>query len=211
MIKIEKNVIAALKNESGIAEIISFPDSGSTSACLELASSLIDENEVSVVFFPNHNVPNPEYVKSIISDKKLSRIIIIQYDIKNITFVIETIEKLAHLAKFFIIDDFYSCILYKNYSLIRDLLKRFRLASKQQNGLICLVNQYRYAIKNNEYDFGGNAQIKSLYSEHITPFIFAQIQVQKDESHNIIMSLLQKKNKKQPAQFSQLLNSLSFS
>ena len=50
--------------------------------------------------------------------------------------------------------------------------------------------------------------MKSLYIEHIRPFLSMRLRVEKDENKNIYLSLIEKQEKKSPDSFLGLLNSL---
>ena len=193
MINIDTNVIKSIKAKPCIVEIVSFPDAGSTSACIKLGAELVEEDKTAAIFFSEFNTPNTEYINKLVEQSKAQQLLTIQYKTDNLYFIPEIIERLAPYVQYFIIDDFYNFILYKNYTFIREFMKRLRSAKTKYSIVVCLVNQFRNVIKTKNYDFNTESDIKSLYFEHLEPFIDTRIVISKDHYNDIYVKLIGEK------------------
>lgn len=209
MIYIDNKILKSIKEKPCIVEIVSFPDAGSTSACIKLASELVEEDKAAAIFFSEFNTPNSEYVNRLVEQSKAKQLLAIQYKADNPYFIPDTIEQLAPYVQYFIIDDFYHFILYKNYTFIREFMKRLR-SSKTRHGItICLVNQIRNVIKTKYYNFNTESEIKSLYFEHLEPFIDSRIGITKSINHDIYVKLIGEKKEEKKCGLSQLLSRIN--
>ena len=193
MINIDTNVIKSIKAKPCIVEIVSFPDAGSTSACIRLGAELVEEDKTAAIFFSEFNTPNTEYINKLVEQSKAQQLLTIQYKTDNLYFIPEIIERLAPYVQYFIIDDFYNFILYKNYTFIREFMKRLRSVKTKYSIVVCLVNQFRNVIKTKNYDFNTESDIKSLYFEHLEPFIDIRIAISKDDYNDIYVNLIGEK------------------
>lgn len=193
MINIDTHVIKSFKTKPCIVEIVSFPDAGSTSACIKLGAELVEEDKAAAFFFSDFNTPNTEYINKLVEQSKARQLLAIRYKADNLYFIPETIERLAPYVEYFIIDDFYNFILYKNYTFIREFMKRLRSAKTKYSIVVCLVNQFRNVIKTKNYDFNTESDIKSLYSEHLELFIDIRIAISKDDYNDIYVKLIGEK------------------
>ena len=209
MIKIDTNLIKKLKNNPCIAEISSFPDAGTTSACIILGSELVEEDKAAAILFSEFNKPNTEYIKKLVDEHKARQLLTIQYKADNTFFIPEIIEHLAPYTQYFIIDDFYSFVLYKNYTFIREFMKRLRSLKTKYNIVICLVNQVRNVIKSKNYNFNTESDIKSLYFEHLEPFVDLRIDVSKDQHNDIYVNLIGEKEEEKASSLAQLLSRIN--
>lgn len=209
MINIDSKVIKSIKERPCIVEIVSFPDAGSTSACIKLGSELVEEDKAAAIFFSEFNKPNTEYINKLVEKSKAQQLLTIEYKADNLYFIPEIIERLASYVQYFIIDDFYNFILYKNYTFIRDFMKRLRISKIKNSIVICLVNQIRNVIKTNNYNFDTESEVKSLYFEHLEPFVDLRIGVSKDEYSNIYVDLIGEKKKEKSCSLSSLLSRIN--
>ena len=206
MIYIDNKILKSIKEKPCIVEIVSFPDAGSTSSCIKLASELVEEDKAAVIFFSEFNTPNSEYINKLVEQSKAKQLLAIQYKADNPYFISDIIERLAPYVQYFIIDDFYHFILYKNYTFIREFMKRLRSSKTRHGIVICLVNQIRNVIKTKNYDFNTELEVKSLYFEHLEPFIDSRIDITKSVNNDIYVKLIGKKKEKKECGFSQLLS-----
>ena len=208
MIIIDNSIITSMKNRPCISEMISFPDAGSTSVCIKLSSELIEENSTAAIFFSEFNTPNTKYINKLIPKNKTQQILTIKYNIDDPFYIPNVIEKLAPYVKYFAIDDFYNFILYKNYTFIREFMKRLRSLKEIYGVSIILVNQFRNVIKTNKYNFDTNDEIKSLYYEHLESFLDIRIGISKDESSNIYVNLIEEKKEEETTALEKLISNL---
>ena len=210
MIVIDDAVVNMLKGDTGVVEISGLPDSGVTSASIKLIDELIREEKdvCAAAMFSSTNTPNLEYLSRLIPSNLKDRFIMLQYEPYSTDFFILTIKRFGPNISYWLIDDFYNLMLYKNYTFIRDFLKGLKLLSKQLGITVFIVNQYRYILPGAGYEFIGDAPTKSLYIEHISPFLCMRLKVQKDKNNNITLNLMEKQKEKSPDSFLKLLNSL---
>ena len=209
MIIIEEQLIDLIKKRPGIIEISGLPDSGVTSGGIKLIQKLIAEEDMCAgAMFSSTNYPNMEYLTRLIPSHLTDKFIVLSYEPSKTDIFIPTIEKFSSNISYWLIDDFYHFLLYRNYTFIRDFLKGLELLSRSYGITIFIVNQYRYIVPSSDYEFVGNTPTKSLYIEHICPFISMRIGVEKDENKNITLRLIEKQKKKSPDSFLGLLNSL---
>lgn len=206
MINIDSKVIKSIKEQPCIVEIVSFPDAGSTSACIKLGSELVEEDKAAAIFFSEFNKPNTEYINKLVEKSKAQQLLTIEYKADNLYFIPEIIERLAPYARYFIIDDFYNFILYKNYTFIREFMKRLRSSKTKYSTVVCLVNQIRTVIKTKNYDFNTASEVKSLYFEHLESFVDLRVGVSKDEYSDIYVKLIGEKKEEKVCGLSQLLS-----
>ena len=206
MINIDSKVIKSIKERPCIVEIVSFPDAGSTSACIKLGSELVEEDKTAAIFFSEFNKPNTEYINKLVEKSKAQQLLTIEYKADNLYFIPEIIERLAPYVRYFIIDDFYNFILYKNYTFIREFMKRLRSSKTKYSTVVCLVNQIRTVIKTKNYDFNTASEVKSLYFEHLESFVDLRVGVSKDEYSDIYVKLIEKKKEEKVCGLSQLLS-----
>lgn len=206
MINIDSKVIKSIKERPCIVEIVSFPDAGSTSACIKLGSELVEEDKTAAIFFSEFNKPNTEYINKLVEKSKAQQLLTIEYKADNLYFIPEIIERLAPYARYFIIDDFYNFILYKNYTFIREFMKRLRSSKTKYSTVVCLVNQIRTVIKTKNYDFNTASEVKSLYFEHLESFVDLRVGVSKDEYSDIYVKLIGEKKEEKVCGLSQLLS-----
>lgn len=210
MIVIDDAVVNMLKSDTGVVEISGLPDSGVTSASIKLIDELIREEKdvCAAAMFSSTNTPNREYLSRLIPSNLKDRFIMLQYEPYSTDFFIPTIKRFGPNISYWLIDDFYNFMLYKNYTFIRDFLKGLKLLSKQLGITVFIVNQYRYILPGTGYEFIGDAPTKSLYIEHISPFLCMRLKVEKDKNNNITLNLMEKQKEKSPDSFLKLLNSL---
>lgn len=206
MINIDSKVIKSIKERPCIVEIVSFPDAGSTSACIKLGSELVEEDKTAAIFFSEFNKPNTEYINKLVEKSKAQQLLTIEYKADNLYFIPEIIERLAPYVRYFIIDDFYNFILYKNYTFIREFMKRLRSSKTKYSTVVCLVNQIRTVIKTKNYDFNTASEVKSLYFEHLESFVDLRVGVSKDEYSDIYVKLIGEKKEEKVCGLSQLLS-----
>ena len=209
MIIIEEPLIELIKKRPGIIEISGLPDSGVTSGGIKLIQKVIDKEEMCAgAIFSSTNYPNMEYLTRLIPSHLTDKFIVLSYEPSKTDIFIPTIEKFGSDISYWLIDDFYHFLLYRNYTFIRDFMKGLELLSRRLCITIFIVNQYRYIIPAKNYEFVGDSHMKSLYIEHIRPFLSMRLRVEKDENKNIYLSLIEKQEKKSPDSFLGLLNSL---
>ena len=209
MIIIEKQLIALIKKRPGIIEISGLPDSGVTSGGIKLIQKMIDKEEMCAgAMFSSTNFPNMEYLTQLIPSSLTNKFIVLTYDPSNSDIFIPTIERFGSDISYWLIDDFYHFLLYRNYTFIRDLMKGLDSLSRRVGITIFIVNQYRYIVPASDYKFVGDNQTKSLYIEHISPFLSMRLEAAKDNNKNIRLNLIEKQEKKSPDSFLGLLNSL---
>ena len=209
MIKIDLNLIETIKNNPCIAEISSFPDAGTTSACIMLGSELIEEDKAAAILFSEFNTPGTEYINKLVKQSKAPQLLTIQYRADNTFFIPEIIGRLAPYTQYFIIDDFYNFILYKNYTFIREFMKRLRSLKQEYGIVICFVNQIRNVIRTDNYTFNTDSDIKSLYFEHLEPFVDLRIVVSKDQHNDIYVNLIGEKKEEKASGLGQLLSRIN--
>lgn len=209
MIIIEKRIADSIKNSPGLIEIAGFPDNGATSAGVKLIQSMVKEDDMYAgTMFSSTNFPNMEYLAQLIPSSLTDKILVLTYDPSNSDIFIPTIEKFGSDISYWLIDDFYHFLLYRNYTFIRDLMKGLDALSRRLGTTIFIVNQYRYIVPASDYEFVGDNQTKSLYIEHIRPFLSMRLEAVKDKNKNIRLILIEKQEKKSPDSFLRLLNSL---
>ena len=206
MINIDRKILKSIKEKPCIVEIVSFPDAGSTSACIKLASELVEEDKAAAIFFSEFNTPNSKYINKLVEQSKTKQLLAIQYKADNPYFIPDTIERLAPYVQYFIIDDFYNFILYKNYTFIREFIKRLRNSKTRHGIAICLVNQIRNVIKTKHYDFNTESEVKSLYFEHLETFIDLRIGITKSTDNDIYVKMVGEKKEEKSCGLSSLLS-----
>ena len=206
MINIDSKILKSIKEKPCIVEIVSFPDAGSTSACIKLASELVEEDKAAAIFFSEFNTPNSEYINKLVEQSTARQLLAIQYKADNPYFIPDIIEQLAPYVQYFIIDDFYHFILYKNYSFIREFMKRLRSPKTRCGIVICLVNQIRNVIKTKHYDFNTESEVKSLYFEHLETFIDLRIGITKSTDNDIYVTMVGEKKEEKSCGLSSLLS-----
>lgn len=211
MITLDSDVLKYVKNNKGkIIEIASFPEKGATSAAMYLLSSILEESEVGLFLEKEESARGAQYFNSFI-DKSKENILIGSYcDRSDIESIASNVSDLDYL----VIDDFYSCILHKRFTYIKDMMRFFKQKILENPRLtIIFLNQYRYIINNDEYNFAQmNDSIKTLYWEHLEEFVDARFEVTKeDDTNDIYLKLKSKKDIKTASNsFSLFLNSIEF-
>ena len=150
---------------ANIVEISSFPDTGSTSACLYLCSKYLNlhPEELSTIFFSEKNAPNAEYLSTLFFREEVARATTVLYDTNEAKLSLDYLAEIAKYSSLIIIDYFYNFILHKNYTFIRDFMKKLLKISVENATIIVLVNQNRYIVDSREYKFGSTEATKTLY------------------------------------------------
>lgn len=212
MIIPDDNIMQILEKKEGrIIELSSLPDSGATSACVYLCSRYLEEHpdEVSTIFFSEKNSPNLEYLSTLFFGDAQKRFLTALYNDEQVLSDQNFIAELAAHSSFIVIDDFYNFILHKNYSFIRNFMKKLLKISVETNATIILANQSRYVVETTEYKFGTQSPTKTLYWEHLEPFVKIRLEVYKDADRDIHIRLLEKKEEPKKDNFSSFLSSMS--
>ena len=212
MIILDDNIMPVIsKTEGKIVELSSLPDSGATSACVYLCARYLEAHphEFSTIFFSEKNAPNLDYLSTLFFDNTKQRFLTALYDDKKGLSDLNFIAELAAHSSFIAIDDFYNFILHKNYTFVRNFMKQLLKISVGTNATIIIVNQNRYVIETKEYKFGTQSPTKTLYWEHLEPFVKIRLGVSKDADKNIHVRLLEKKEEPKKDNFSSFLSSMS--
>lgn len=212
MIILDDNIMPVIsKTEGKIVELSSLPDSGATSACVYLCAKYLEAHphEFSTIFFSEQNAPNLEYLSTLFFGDVKKRFLTVIYDKKTQQSNLKFIADIASQSSLVIIDDFYNFILHKNYTFVRNFMKQLLKISVGTNATIIIVNQNRYVIETKEYKFGTQSPTKTLYWEHLEPFVKIRLGVSKDADKNIHVRLLEKKEEPKKDNFSSFLSSMS--
>ena len=198
MIKINNEILEYFNSDKDkkIIELASFPENGATSSAMKLLSTIIGESELGMFLEREETARGAKYFNSFIDKEKQDNIIISSYkdteDLKNMITFIPNLD-------YIVIDDFYSCIYYKRYTYIKDLMRFLKTKiNESENLTIIFLNQYRHIINNEEYNFDDSeSSIKTLYWEHLEEFVDARLEsVRREDSNEIEVSLKSKKEKK---------------
>ena len=88
-------------------------------------------------------------------------------------------------------------------------MKRLLSLKTKYNIVICLVNQVRNVIKSKNYNFNTESDIKSLYFEHLEPFVDLRIGVSKDQHNDIYVNLIGEKEEEKVSSLAQLLSRIN--
>ena len=195
---------------ANIVEISSFPDTGATSACLYLCSKYLKlhTEELSTIFFSGKNAPNAEYLSTLFFREEVARATTVLYDTNEAKLSLDYLDEIAKYSSLIIIDDFYNFILHKNYTFIRDFMKKLLKISVENATIIVLVNQNRYIVDSREYKFGSTEATKTLYWEHLEAFVKIRLEVYKDDNRDIHIAMKSIKEKPREDDFASFLGSM---
>lgn len=195
---------------ANIVEISSFPDTGATSACLYLCSKYLNlhPEELSTIFFSEKNAPNAEYLSTLFFREEVARATTVLYDTNEAKLNLDYLAEIAKYSSLIIIDDFYNFILHKNYTFIRDFMKKLLKISVESTATVVLVNQNRYIVDSREYKFGSTEATKTLYWEHLEPFVKIRLEVYKDDIRDIHIAMKSIKEKPREDDFASFLGSM---
>ena len=195
---------------ANIVEISSFPDTGATSACLYLCSKYLKlhTEELSTIFFSVKNAPNAEYLSTLFFREEVARATTVLYDTNEAKLSLDYLAEIAKYSSLIIIDDFYNFILHKNYTFIRDFMKKLLKISVENATIIVLVNQNRYIVDSREYKFGSTEATKTLYWEHLEAFVKIRLEVYKDDNRDIHIAMKSIKEKPREDDFASFLGSI---
>lgn len=198
------------QKEPNIVEISSFPDTGATSACLYLCSKYLKlhPEDLSTIFFSEKNAPNAEYLSTLFFREEVARATTVLYDTNEAKLSLDYLAEIAKYSSLIIIDDFYNFILHKNYAFIRDFMKKLLKISMENAATIIIVNQKRYVVGSREYKFSSIEAIKTLYWEHLEPFVKTRLEVSKDNNRNIHITMKSIKKKPREDDFASFLGSM---
>ena len=212
MILLDDKIMPILATREGkIIELSSFPDAGATSACVYLCAKYLEEHphEFSTIFFSEQNAPNLEYLSTLFFGDVKKRFLTVIYDKKAQQSNLKFIADIASQSSLVIIDDFYNFILHKNYTFVRNFMKQLLKISVETHATIIFVNQNRYVIESNDFKFATDQPIKTLYWEHLEPFVKIRLGISKDSDRNIHVNLLEKKEEPKKDSFTSFLSSIS--
>ena len=212
MILLDDKIMPILATREGkLIELSSLPDSGATSACVYLCARYLEAHphEFSTIFFSEQNAPNLEYLSTLFFGDVKKRFLTVIYDKKTQQSNLKFIADIASQSSLVIIDDFYNFILHKNYTFVRNFMKQLLKISVETHATIIFVNQNRYVIESNDFKFATDQPIKTLYWEHLEPFVKIRLGISKDSDRNIHVNLLEKKEEPKKDSFTSFLSSIS--